>query len=153
MVEGLRLGNIPHTCEIFEIAVLSPHNCIEFSGGRQDDAVSQRQFCFVSQNGGTDGQICIQIHDGSFHHQSHRLQGLFFAHLPENPFEDFEQADRWNDQMFRVLDGGSEKVRMGTVGQIFEPTRACRTSFQAPPFTAGWLTGKRRKTSAFRPEI
>ena len=119
----LRFGERPYTYEDFSIAVLCSHNGIEFSGSRLDDAVRQRQFFFVPKSGCTKGRISIQLHDNSFHHQCHRRQGLFFAHLLEDSFEDFVQADRWNDQTLCIFDGGGEKVCLGTVRQIFGPTR------------------------------
>src|SRR4051812_38806040 len=56
------------------------------------------------------------------HRRDRSQRGIFITLLQDAP-EDFIHIDRRHDQLGRILDGRREKLRVRTIGEVFQPRR------------------------------
>lgn len=108
-----------------------------------------------------EGELAVQLDDSRLTHRGDRFEGSGLALLPQELLEDFQQADRGNDQAVRIFDRFGEAIGVGPVREVLEPGRGVddvqtrspsrstleSTTLAAPRSCRGLRTG----TSSTRP--
>jgi hypothetical protein len=118
---GFLFGDVLHGVEAGKIIILRPDGGGVGARGGQHQRIREREFGLQAQACGQDGQLRVQVHHRAQLHMGDGLQSLGFASFARDPFENFVEAHRRDQQLVHALNGPGEEAGVRAFGEILDP--------------------------------
>jgi hypothetical protein len=91
--------------------------------GGEDNAIRHRQALFDRETRGIECEYVVERYHSPLPHHCDRFQCDVLPTLCHDALENFEQGERWNDELRRRLDRLGKRLGVRAVGEVLEPAR------------------------------